>query len=178
MERTECVLVESITHALFKRFGEGPIRVLGRDLSFEIRPEFGGGQCATEEKLSYMLEASTAPDVKMDILLRSPAGKTIGIECKFLSSVSDQFKSRAYDMIHLKKKYGERLFGIMLYVHVRGFGGLGLTRAAAYCHPYDRFLGYEVNAPEGLHGLQWSELYAIVAEQLLPAVGSSPAAAD
>ena len=125
-----------------------------------------------------MLEASTALAVKMDILLRSSAGRIIGIECKFLSSVTDQFKSRAYDMIHLKKEYGDKLFGIMLYVHVRGFGGLGLARAAAYCHPYDRFFGYEVSTPEEVQRLDLSELCPIVAAQLLPAARSSRAPAN
>jgi hypothetical protein len=60
MKKTECVLVKRVVQALSQRLGDGPMQRDGTSLSFEIRPEFGTGQCVMEGKLSYELPDSTA----------------------------------------------------------------------------------------------------------------------
>ena len=52
---------------------------------------------------------------KNDILLRSGTNEYLAIECKFLSPVSDQFKARPYDMLKLKREFGDKVIGIMVY---------------------------------------------------------------
>jgi hypothetical protein len=84
---------------------------------------------------------------KNDILLRSGTNEYFAIECKFLSPVSDQFKARAYDMLKLKREFGDKVIRIMvIYAHVPGCG-IGLQEAELFCYPFDHFVGFELGGP-------------------------------
>jgi hypothetical protein len=114
---------------------------------FAIKASLGGGTCAAEGALTYVLPNGQKLTHKSDILLTLADGTHIGIELKYLSAVTDQFKTRSYDIIHLKQTFGERFCGMMIYVHVPGIG-ISLDRAKAICYLFDRFLGFELKLNE------------------------------
>lgn len=75
-----------------------------------------------------------------DILVSTPASaKRVSIELKFKSAVTDQFKCRAYDAIHMKQQHGDALLVAMLYAKTDS--GISIERARSICYSYDRFYG-------------------------------------
>ena len=65
----------------------------------------------------------------------------VAIEIKFMSSVTDQFKARSYDMMHLKQEFSGRVSGIMVYVHAPG-SGISIERARLISYAFDHFFGF------------------------------------
>jgi hypothetical protein len=162
-ESTEQLLRDSGFHALRQAIGcagESGTR------AFNIDRRFGGGVCEVEGSLTYNLPDGRPISHKSDLLLRLPNAAYIALELKFLSAVSDQFKARAYDMLHLKQRFGGRLLGILVYVHLPG-NGVGLEQAKAISYPFERFLGFTLRNPEELAGLlSWPTLVTLVVNEL------------
>lgn len=107
---------------------------------FEFNCSAGRGECRKEGVLSYSLPSGVLLQHKSDILVSLPTNTYLSIELKFLSAVTDQFKTRSYDMMHLKHSLGTKVCGIMVYVHSQGHG-ISIHRARAICYPFDYFVG-------------------------------------
>lgn len=70
-----------------------------------------------EGKLAYHLPSTKELTHAFDILVSDPTtGRQISIELKYQQAVTDQFKCRAYDTIHMKKQYGDSALTVMLFV--------------------------------------------------------------
>ncbi|HXH20630.1 MAG TPA: hypothetical protein VNN10_01280 [Dehalococcoidia bacterium] len=148
---------------LFRQIGEpDSMRGEGASATFNIKNDLGGGVCAAEGSLEYTLPDGTRCSHKSDILLSCPRGKHVAIEIKFLSAVTDQFKTRSYDMLQLKKAHGENLVGIMVYLHAAGIG-IGIERARSICYPYDHFFGFDFDSG-ALEANRWTEVVNAVEE--------------
>lgn len=138
-EETENLLRDLLLRALYERVGmPGSFEGEGKDARFRLEESSGGGTCRPEGSLDYTLPSEATLSHKSDILVSSADGKRIAIELVFLSSVTDHFKARSYDMLHLKQAYGSNLRGVMVYVHFPG-AGIGIKAARAICYPYDEF---------------------------------------
>ena len=134
--------------ALFARVGEpGTMTGAGKTARFEIKKSLGGGMCQAEGTLDYMLPSGRSLSHKNDILISLPHKKYVAVELKWVSNVTDQFKARAYDMLHLKQALGEQLRGIMVYLRT-GQGGLSTDQAQAISYPFDVFFGIENQDPQ------------------------------
>ena len=146
-ESSENLLRDDIIRRIYDRIGEpGTIVGSGSNIQFEIRDALGGGVCRAESPLSYELPAGRTIKHKTDILLRSSDGRHLAIEVKFLSAVSDQFKCRSFDMLHLKQEYGEKLTGVMVYVRIPEPSSISIDLAKAYSYPYEYFFGLDKDA--------------------------------
>lgn len=142
-QETESLVRDILVKALSSRIGEpGTLRGEGKSARFDIKASLGGGSCEAEGTLDYTLPSGPTLLHKSDILLTLASGRHLAIELKCLSAVTDQFKARSYDMLHLKRTQGDEIRGIMVYVHVPG-NGIGIEMARAICYPYDEFLGIE-----------------------------------
>ena len=91
----------------------GSLRGDGPTGSFTIARPAISGNCAVEKVLDYQLPSGTRLPHKFDILLDyqrsgSSAGarEYVSIEVKHMSAVTDQFKCRAFDMLHMKQAFG------------------------------------------------------------------------
>lgn len=105
-------------------------------------------RCQTKKGLVYRLpngyiithEADiviTRNENLTDAYVMNPDHRFVSIEIKHKSSVTDAFKSRSYDMLHLRKEYPLCL-GIMMYIRERN---LTIETAKQYCYPYQKFFG-------------------------------------
>jgi len=108
-----------------------------------------GGMCEAEGSLAYELPDKTPLTYNPNILFTLNIGKKLAVELKFLSSASDQFKARAFTVMHLKKTYGSALYCVLAYVHVMG-AGISTKTAKSYCYPFDEFIGIEFKKPDEL----------------------------
>ncbi len=114
-EDTESVARDLLFAILARRFGEQkPTGQAASASEFRVKDGLGGGTFSIEGKLDYALPNGERLNPKTDILLTRPDETYVAIELKFLSAVTDQFKARAYDALHLKRAFGDRL------VNVRG----------------------------------------------------------
>ena len=78
-----------------------------------------------------------------DILAQRNGGeKYVSIELKYKSAVTDQFKCRSYDAMHMKNEYSSRMLCVMLFV--KSNAGVSIGQAEKICHPFDRFIGVPV----------------------------------
>lgn len=104
--------------------------------------------CQTKKGLQYKLPngfmieheadiAITRNENMADPYVLNPSNKFVSIEIKHKSAVTDAFKSRAYDMMHLRKEYPLCL-GVMIYIRE---GNITIERAKEYCYPYQQFFG-------------------------------------
>ncbi len=91
-------------HADLSRVGSSPLEE--RVTRFTLAPHLGQGECVIEGSLSYSLLSGATLPHKSDILISLSTGMHLSLELKFLSAVTDQFKTRSYDMLHLKRTYG------------------------------------------------------------------------
>jgi len=131
----------------------------GKTASFELKDEFKGYKCFAERSLSYVLPTGIKMTHTSDILIGSEEKKRyISIEIKHRSAVTDQFKCRSYDIIHLKNTYGNNLLGIMIYV--KSNTGISVEHAKSICYPFDHFF----SIPSELKNTPttWDELISIV----------------
>jgi len=136
--------------ALYERFGaRDSWRDAGQGASFAIDWPGVSGSCAVEKVLEYRLPDGTRLPHKSDILFdyqRSGpsrmAREYLSIEVKHVSAVTDQFKCRAFDMLHMKQTFGLQLHGILVFA--RAGVGIGFERARAICYPFDDFIGIDL----------------------------------
>lgn len=108
---TERLLRDLIMRALAERVADQGTQSSQR---LTIKASFGGGTCVVEGALEYSLPDGRKLSHKTDILLTVAQGRRIAVELKFLSTVSDQFKARAYDMRHIKQTHGGVAVGARL----------------------------------------------------------------
>jgi hypothetical protein len=116
-------------------------------MRFQLRAN--GGMCEAEASLAYELPDRTVVEYETDILFTLNTGKRVVVELKFLSSVSDQFKARSFNVMHVKKKYGNDVYCVLAYVHLSGTG-LSTNTARSYCYPFDEFIGVDLKKPDDL----------------------------
>lgn len=123
---------------------------VGPSASFAIQSSGCSGRCVVEGSLRYQLPDGAALDHKSDIQIQyersgeaSGDHRYVAIEVKHASAVTDQFKSRAFDMIHLKQQLGSRLHGIIIFARVGQ--GIQPARARSICYPFDDFIGAELS---------------------------------
>jgi len=135
----------------------------GQHPYFELGGELSGYRCLAEGRLSYLI-AGTEISHATDILISSnEKERHVSIEIKYRSAVTDQFKCRSYDMIHLKKEYGDKLFGVMVYVKSPE-AGISVERAKAICYPFDYF--FSVTASSINIASSWDDLVARILDFL------------
>jgi hypothetical protein len=61
----------------------------------------------------------------------------LNVEVKYRSCVSDAFKARAYDQIHMKQTY-QHLRGLLVFIRPQA-GGISTNRARLISYPFDLF---------------------------------------
>ena len=146
-EETENLVRDILIRILAERIGDpGTTCGEGKSASFTLKASIGVGTCRAEGILEYTLPDGLSLSHRSDIQIELAGGKYLALELKHLSAVTDQFKTRSYDMLHLKRMLGDKVCGIMIYLHVPG-GGIGIERARAICYPFDHFWGIEVRDP-------------------------------
>ncbi len=138
---TEDKIRDEVMKALFDNFGEqGTWEGDGKSARFRLKSEFGNVECGAERSLNYKLSEGETLRHASDILITDTSKERyISIEIKHKSAVTDQFKCRSYDMIHMKNTYGSKLLGIMLFVKTTQ--GISIEQARKICYPFDNFLG-------------------------------------
>jgi hypothetical protein len=62
----------------------------------------------------------------------------LNVEIKFRSAVTDAFKARAYDQIHLKRAY-PHLLGVLAYAKPQ-HSGISFDQARQVCNAFDFFV--------------------------------------
>lgn len=147
---SEADIRDLLMQVLYRSFGApGSWRSDGPSAKFRVERPNLLGECAVEGVLEYHLPDGTRLTHKSDILLeyqRSGSGpgvqNYVSIEIKHRSAVTDQFKCRSFDMLHMKNVFGARLHGIMVFA--RACQGIGLDRARAICYPFDEFVGIDL----------------------------------
>lgn len=140
---SEADLRDHLFKALYSNLAPGQPTLEDGATHFVFACRVGKGGCLKEGSLSYSLPSGVLLTHKSDILISLPTSVYLSVELKFLSAVTDQFKTRSYDMIHLKRSHGTKLVGIMVYVHGPGVG-ISIDRARAICYPFDYFIGLEI----------------------------------
>jgi len=161
---TEDEIRDLLMHVLYHRVGaEGTWEGSGKTASFDLKDEFRGYKCFAERSLSYALPEGIEIEHTSDILISNEEKKRyVSIEIKHRSAVTDQFKCRSYDMIHLKKNYGSNLLGIMVYV--KSTTGISAKHAKFICYSFDHFF----NIPSMSRHIPtaWDELISAVVKFL------------
>lgn len=164
---TENDVRDDLMRYLFQRFGVHESWT-GAGSNAEFAVESGGekGRGRAEEKLNYSLPSdqtlSHCSDVLWTISEASEKPQYISIEIKHASAVTDQFKCRSYDMLHLKQQFGDALYGIMLFA--RTGKGISFQRAQAICYPFDAFIGVDtLRTPQADW---WREVVDVVSRRL------------
>lgn len=149
-QHSEAILRDHLFEALHNSLAPGQPALEDEVTHFVFDSAAGEGACTKEGSLSYSLPSGVSISHKSDILILHPPDMYVSVELKFLSAVTDQFKTRSYDMIHLKSSHRTRLVGIMVYVHQPGVG-LSLDRAQTICYSFDYFVGLKAKdlASEG-----------------------------
>jgi len=146
-------LMQLLFHTLGK---EGTWRGGGVSAEFEL---CGGYKCYAERPLSYDLPGGQKLTHRSDILISSTDGRRhVSIEIKHESAVTDQFKCRAYDIMHLRQTYGKDLVGILVYVKTST--GLSVERAKAICYSFDHFVAVPFQSRH--NPTVWNELISAI----------------
>ena len=109
----------------------------------------------SEGPIYYYLPCGKKATHKSDILVSQEASpKRVSVEIKYKSAVTDQFKCRAYDAMHMKKEHADQILTVMVFAKTSS--GISLERARAICYPFDRFFGDRAVCflqPEGMQDL-------------------------
>jgi len=143
---SETIVTNLLFNALFDHLGQpGSIVGEGKSAHFSLKEDLDSGSCHAEGSLEYALPSGKTLSHKNDIVISLSGERYVAIEIKFVSSVTDQFKARSYDMMHLKRKFGGKVSGIMVYAHFPG-KGISIERAQLISYPFDHFFGF--NAEE------------------------------
>ncbi len=144
MEYSENRIRDFVLEQLINKIGnDKSVQILQLSSKYVIEKKLTVITCEVEGLLKYDLPNGFTLTHKSDILF-SILNKNhitqksyISIEVKHKSAVTDQFKSRTYDMIHLKQTYGAQIFGILLYIKTNK--GISGTQAAKISYSYDKF---------------------------------------
>lgn len=152
MEKSEEKIVGKIV-SLFHELAEGksPLRKKdGKNIHWVFDFEISGKkyQCKTGKTITYNLPTGETLHHETDIFIinsenmttpyiLNPKEKFVSIEVKHKSSVTDQFKSRSYDMMHLRSTY-PKCYGVMMYIREKN---ISLQQAKKISYPYHRFFG-------------------------------------
>jgi len=104
--------------------------------TFKFDEKYGDYKCVAEGPLNYTLPNGTILSHKNDILIYGE-DRSIAIEVKHRSAVTDQFKTRSYDALHIKKS-NPNTVQIMLYV--RDKSGISPSHAESISYPFDHFI--------------------------------------
>jgi hypothetical protein len=130
--------------------------------AFALDKKYGNLECISEGSLQYELPSGYPMSHKSDILIQDKTDDNhISIEIKHRSAVTDQFKCRTYDMLHLKQSH-PKLHGIMIYV--KSTSGISPSHAKSICYPFDYFTSVpeqEINDPK-----KWENLLSNIREKL------------
>ena len=139
---TEDDIRDKVMRILFDNFGEqNTWEGEGKFTRFRLRSEFGGPECKAEHSINYKLPNGSTLSHRSDIFIgKESRGKCVSLEIKHESAVTDQFKTRCYDVIHMKNTYGESLLTIMLFVKVPS-KGISIENAREICYAFDHFFG-------------------------------------
>jgi hypothetical protein len=161
---TEDKIRDEVMKTLFYNLGEqGTWEGDGKSARFKLKSEFGNVECGAEKSLDYKLPDGGALSHASDILITDISKERyISIEIKHKSAVTDQFKCRSYDMIHMKNTYGSKLLGIMLFVKTTQ--GISIEQAEKICYPFDYFFGI----PSSLRDIPtvWDKLISAIGDFL------------
>lgn len=147
MEKSEEKVVKtiiSLLHELIEK--KGPLKKVGNEFIFDFMISGKKYKCMTEKMLRYNLPDEKTLNHKTDIsiiesenisqpFILNPSKKFVIIEVKHKSARTDSFKSRSYDMMHLRSTY-PNCIGIMMYIRE---GDITPQQAKKICYPYHRF---------------------------------------
>jgi hypothetical protein len=86
----------------------------------------------------------------------------MNVEIKFRSCVSDAFKARAYDQIHLKRSY-PLMTGLLIFIKPRR-GGISAKQARMIGYPFDLF--FTAKEEELADREVWGKLCVIFEERM------------
>lgn len=160
---SESKVRDFLLQILYYNLGEKETwRTTGTARGFEVNSKYGDFECISEGSLRYTLPPGNTISHKSDILIKDKKeGHHVSIEIKHRSAVTDQFKCRSYDMLHLKQSL-PKIYGIMVYVK----SGIGISprHAKSICYPFDHFFSIpesEIYNPE-----KWKPLLSSIEEQL------------
>ena len=153
MEKSEEKIVEKII-SLFHELAEdrGIIKSFHHGWKFDFEISGKKYMCQTEREVFYRLPNEKTLTHKSDIMITNsesfvepyvlnPAHRFVSIEVKHKSSVTDQFKSRSYDMLHMRTTYPNCL-GIMMYIRI---GNITPEQAKKICYPFHHFFSCSPN---------------------------------
>jgi len=130
--------------------------------AFTLDKKYRNLECISEGSLQYKLPSGYTMSHKSDILIHDKTGNHhISIEIKHRSAVTDQFKCRTYDILHLKQTH-PKLHGIIIYV--KRATGISPTHAKSICYPFDYFIS--VAEQEIYNPQKWENLLSNVKEKL------------
>ena len=114
-----------------------------------------GIQLEPEGSIQYCLPSGRTMSHASDILAaRTDSAKRVSIEIKYKSAVTDQFKARVYDAVHMKQAHGDTILTVLLFA--KSDTGISIDRARDICYEFDRFYGSAASAflePGGLDEL-------------------------
>ncbi|MDR0551769.1 MAG: hypothetical protein LBG72_07095 [Spirochaetaceae bacterium] len=102
--------------------------------------DLSGIQIIKEGSLDYTLPNDKTLSHKSDILICRTDKRYVSIEVKYRSAVTDQFKCRSFDMLHLKQKYGANILGVLIFLKSTG-KGISVEQARDISYPFDVFWG-------------------------------------
>jgi hypothetical protein len=132
-----------LMQVLFHRLGkDGTWSGAGKLARFDLGEQYGGFKCFAEKSLMYTLPSDEKLSHCSDILIsNTEKNRHISLEIKHRSAVTDQFKCRSYDIMHLKRTYGDNLLGVMVYVKTTT--GLSVRQARSICYSFDHFFSVD-----------------------------------
>jgi hypothetical protein len=169
MEYTEDKIRDIVMRVIYDNLGKvGTFNGQGKYASFQIENEHILAYCEAEQSQEYRLPNGFTISHNSDILIsakrknRDSEKSYISIEIKHRSAVTDQFKTRAFDMLHLKQTYGSRIYGIMLFV--RADTGISFRQAEKISYPFDKFIPVEYSQLDRQDA--WDELLTTISKIL------------
>ena len=145
---------DELMRQLFDRFGKRDTWVgAGNTAEFKLDRPGLVGRVSAERDIKYTLPQGKVLAHCVDVLVEyryvnepEITQRRITIKIKHTSAVTDQFKCRAFDMLHLKREHGDRLHGILFFA--RASSGIRLAHAKAISYPFDEFIGVELPKSE------------------------------
>ncbi len=117
-----------------------------RDLLIaQLAPKLPEIRLESEGSVQYSLPSGRTMSHASDILAtKAGSAKSVSIELKYRSAVTDQFKARAYDAAHMKRTHGDRILTVLVFA--KSDTGISIDRARDIGHEFDRFYGDAVQA--------------------------------
>lgn len=98
-----------------------------------------------EGVLAYALPDGSKINHASDVLvIHTPSSRKFSIELKYKSAVTDQFKCRAYDALHMKREFGNEIHTMMLFVKAKS--GVSIAQAQRLAYTFDSFIGVQASS--------------------------------